>query len=78
MDFFFLFFFWKKKYHINSNVKCMFRLFVTIPNLNFGTKDTFLFSHESDNTMLFPMIFILLIRIIGIPFTQFNPKFNPK
>nr|YP_009529659.1 NADH-plastoquinone oxidoreductase subunit 5 [Chaetachme aristata]AXX76939.1 NADH-plastoquinone oxidoreductase subunit 5 [Chaetachme aristata]QWK47306.1 NADH-plastoquinone oxidoreductase subunit 5 [Chaetachme aristata] len=72
-------FFWKKKYCINRNVRSMFAPFITTPNLNFGTKNTFSYPHESDNTMLFPMlilgIFTLFIGIIGIPFfTQFNQE----
>nr|YP_009530080.1 NADH-plastoquinone oxidoreductase subunit 5 [Pteroceltis tatarinowii]AXX77359.1 NADH-plastoquinone oxidoreductase subunit 5 [Pteroceltis tatarinowii]QWK48085.1 NADH-plastoquinone oxidoreductase subunit 5 [Pteroceltis tatarinowii] len=72
-------FFWKKKYRINRNVRSMFMPFITIPNLNFGTKNTFSYPHESDNTMLFPMlilgIFTLFIGVIGIPFfTQLNQE----
>nr|YP_010047775.1 NADH-plastoquinone oxidoreductase subunit 5 [Pilea thymifolia]QPK42400.1 NADH-plastoquinone oxidoreductase subunit 5 [Pilea thymifolia] len=67
-------FFFKEKNQINSNVRSMTVPFFTIPN--FGTKTTFYYPHESDNTMLFPMLllglFTLFIGLIGIPF--FNPK----
>nr|YP_010035729.1 NADH-plastoquinone oxidoreductase subunit 5 [Pseudostreblus indicus]QQQ88340.1 NADH-plastoquinone oxidoreductase subunit 5 [Pseudostreblus indicus] len=63
-------FFFKKKYLINRNVRSMRRPIITIPN--FGTKNIFSYPHESDNTMLFPMLvlclFTLFIGIIGIPF----------
>nr|QEX95736.1 NADH-plastoquinone oxidoreductase subunit 5 [Humulus yunnanensis] len=70
-------FFYKKKYCINTNVRSMVAPFITIPN--FGTKNTFSYPHESDNTMLFPMlvlgIFTLFIGVIGIPFfIQFNQE----
>lgn len=50
---------------------------ITIPN--FGTKKIFSYPHESDNTMLFPILvlglFTLFIGIIGIPFfNQFNQE----
>nr|YP_009529913.1 NADH-plastoquinone oxidoreductase subunit 5 [Lozanella enantiophylla]AXX77193.1 NADH-plastoquinone oxidoreductase subunit 5 [Lozanella enantiophylla] len=70
-------FFWKKKYRINRNVRSMKGPFITIPN--FGITHSFSYPHESDNTMLFPMlvlgIFTLVIGVIGIPFfTQFNQE----
>nr|UDZ59811.1 NADH-plastoquinone oxidoreductase subunit 5 [Helanthium bolivianum] len=41
---------------------------------NFAKKHTFMYPHESDNTMLFPMLvlvlFTLFIGLIGIPFDQ--------
>nr|AXU40396.1 NADH-plastoquinone oxidoreductase subunit 5 [Gomphogyne cissiformis var. villosa] len=66
---------WKKiTYRIDSNVRNMMRPFVTIPH--FGTKNTFSYPYESDNTMLFPMfllsLFTLFVGVIGIPFNQFN------
>nr|YP_010331054.1 NADH-plastoquinone oxidoreductase subunit 5 [Didymodoxa caffra]UNY34359.1 NADH-plastoquinone oxidoreductase subunit 5 [Didymodoxa caffra]UNY34440.1 NADH-plastoquinone oxidoreductase subunit 5 [Didymodoxa caffra]UNY34521.1 NADH-plastoquinone oxidoreductase subunit 5 [Didymodoxa caffra] len=61
--------FLKKKYRINSNVRSMTVPFFTIPN--FETKNFFSYPHESDNTMLFPMLilglFTLFIGVIGIP-----------
>nr|USH57897.1 NADH dehydrogenase subunit F [Trema domingense] len=70
-------FFWKNKYRINKNVRSMTVPFINI--LNFGTKNTLSYPHESDNTMLFSMlvlgIFTLFIGVIGIPFfTQFNQE----
>nr|AXU40569.1 NADH-plastoquinone oxidoreductase subunit 5 [Gomphogyne cissiformis var. cissiformis] len=66
---------WKKiTYRIDSNVRNMMRPFVTIPH--FGTKNTFSYPYESDNTMIFPMfllsLFTLFVGVIGIPFNQFN------
>nr|BCX55720.1 ndhF [Rhamnus crenata] len=65
-------FFCKKTYRIDSNdsnVRSMAQPFSTI--IRFGTKNTFSYPHESDNTMLFPMLvlvlFTLLIGVIGIP-----------
>nr|ASR92734.1 NADH dehydrogenase subunit 5 [Gironniera celtidifolia] len=70
-------FFCKKKYRMNRNERNMMEPFITIQN--FGTKNPFVYPHESDNTMLFPMlllgIFTLFIGFIGIPFfTQFNQE----
>nr|UQK92813.1 NADH-plastoquinone oxidoreductase subunit 5 [Tapiscia sinensis] len=63
-------FFWKKTYRIDGNVRN--GTFLTITP--FGAKKTFSYPHESDNTMLFPMLvlvlFTLFIGSIGIPFNQ--------
>nr|YP_010403786.1 NADH-plastoquinone oxidoreductase subunit 5 [Cryptandra amara]UQW83820.1 NADH-plastoquinone oxidoreductase subunit 5 [Cryptandra amara] len=69
------YFFSKKAYRIDSNLRSMMRPFITISR--FGTKNTFSYPPESDNTMLFPMLvlvlFTLFIGVIGIPFfNQFN------
>nr|QVX29463.1 NADH-plastoquinone oxidoreductase subunit 5 [Leptolobium dasycarpum] len=69
-------FFRKKTYphRINRNVKSVTRLF--IDSTNFGTKKTAcsFYPHESDNTMLFSMLllvlFTLLVGAIGISFSQ--------
>nr|QST19080.1 NADH-plastoquinone oxidoreductase subunit 5 [Morus cathayana] len=65
-------FFFKKKYLININVRNLRGPIITIPNPNFGTKNSFSYPHESENTMLFSMLvlglFTLFIGIIGIPF----------
>lgn len=65
-------FFSKKIYRIDDNVRKMTRPFITIKI--FGNKDTYLYPHESDNTMLFPLfvlvLFTLFIGSIGIPFNQ--------
>nr|YP_010207707.1 NADH-plastoquinone oxidoreductase subunit 5 [Corylopsis sinensis]YP_010275351.1 NADH-plastoquinone oxidoreductase subunit 5 [Corylopsis glandulifera]YP_010275523.1 NADH-plastoquinone oxidoreductase subunit 5 [Corylopsis velutina]YP_010689024.1 NADH-plastoquinone oxidoreductase subunit 5 [Corylopsis willmottiae]YP_010994494.1 NADH-plastoquinone oxidoreductase subunit 5 [Corylopsis veitchiana]QHB76210.1 NADH-plastoquinone oxidoreductase subunit 5 [Corylopsis spicata]UBA14456.1 NADH-plastoqui len=63
-------FFSKKTYRIDGNVRKMTRPFISY----FGTKNTFLYPHESDNTMLFPLlvlvVFTLFVGAIGIPFNQ--------
>nr|YP_010398177.1 NADH-plastoquinone oxidoreductase subunit 5 [Perrottetia racemosa]UQK92987.1 NADH-plastoquinone oxidoreductase subunit 5 [Perrottetia racemosa] len=63
-------FFWKNTYQIDSNVKKS--TFFTIPH--FAAKKTFSYPHESDNTILFPMLvlglFTLFVGAIGIPFNQ--------
>nr|UWV18709.1 NADH dehydrogenase subunit 5 [Robinia pseudoacacia] len=68
-------FFRKKKYphRINRNVKSITRLFIDITY--FGTKRfPYLYPHESDNTMLFSMLvlvlFTLFVGAIGISFSQ--------
>nr|YP_010419423.1 NADH-plastoquinone oxidoreductase subunit 5 [Laportea aestuans]USG52786.1 NADH-plastoquinone oxidoreductase subunit 5 [Laportea aestuans] len=65
-------FFFKKKNQLHS--RSMMVPFFTIPY--FGANNRFLYLHESDNTMLFPMLvlglFTLFIGVIGIPF--FNQK----
>uniref|UniRef100_A0A2C9U3B1 NAD(P)H-quinone oxidoreductase subunit 5, chloroplastic n=1 Tax=Manihot esculenta TaxID=3983 RepID=A0A2C9U3B1_MANES len=69
-------FFWKNTYQIDGNVRNMTWPFITIQNFN--TKRIFSYPHESDNTMLFPMLilvlFTLFIGAIGIPFNQFNQE----
>nr|YP_009659202.1 NADH-plastoquinone oxidoreductase subunit 5 [Antiaris toxicaria]QCQ82420.1 NADH-plastoquinone oxidoreductase subunit 5 [Antiaris toxicaria] len=70
-------FFFKKKYRITRNVRSMRVPIITLPN--FGTKNIFSYPNESDNTMLFAMLvlvlFTLFIGIIGIPFfKQFNQE----
>nr|YP_010284501.1 NADH-plastoquinone oxidoreductase subunit 5 [Caryocar glabrum]UKQ56243.1 NADH-plastoquinone oxidoreductase subunit 5 [Caryocar glabrum] len=69
-------FFWKKTYQIDNNSRNMTQPFITIKN--FGTKKNLSYPHESDNTMLFPMLvlvlFTLFIGSIGIPFNQFNQE----
>nr|YP_010715594.1 NADH dehydrogenase subunit F [Berchemia polyphylla]WDE24726.1 NADH dehydrogenase subunit F [Berchemia polyphylla]WKV26070.1 NADH-plastoquinone oxidoreductase subunit 5 [Berchemia polyphylla] len=70
-------FFCKKTYRIDSNGRSMTQPFSTITNNS--TKNTFLYPQESDNTMLFPMLvlvlFTLFIGVIGIPlFNQFNQE----
>nr|YP_010419507.1 NADH-plastoquinone oxidoreductase subunit 5 [Laportea canadensis]USG53124.1 NADH-plastoquinone oxidoreductase subunit 5 [Laportea canadensis] len=70
-------FFFKKKNRLNSNGKSITVPFFTISD--FETKNSFSYPHESDNTMLFPMLvlglFTLFIGVIGIPlFYQSNEK----
>nr|YP_010565710.1 NADH dehydrogenase subunit F [Potentilla kleiniana]UZC29272.1 NADH dehydrogenase subunit F [Potentilla kleiniana] len=56
----------------NENVRSMVQPFISITN--FGTKKTFSYPYESDNTMLFPMLvlvlFTLFVGAIGIPFVN--------
>nr|YP_009573440.1 NADH-plastoquinon eoxidoreductase subunit 5 [Moringa oleifera]YP_010615420.1 NADH dehydrogenase subunit F [Moringa peregrina]QBM31928.1 NADH-plastoquinon eoxidoreductase subunit 5 [Moringa oleifera]QCW94817.1 NADH dehydrogenase subunit F [Moringa oleifera]QWL14901.1 NADH-plastoquinone oxidoreductase subunit 5 [Moringa oleifera]WAS38176.1 NADH dehydrogenase subunit F [Moringa oleifera]WAS38260.1 NADH dehydrogenase subunit F [Moringa peregrina] len=69
-------FFWKKAYRIVSNVRN--RTFITITH--FGVKTTLSYPHESNNTILFPMlvlvIFTLFVGAIGIPFTHEGIDFD--
>nr|YP_011030058.1 NADH-plastoquinone oxidoreductase subunit 5 [Spiraea nipponica]WNV26383.1 NADH-plastoquinone oxidoreductase subunit 5 [Spiraea nipponica] len=61
-----------KTYRIdrNENVRSMVQPYISITH--FGTKKTFSYPHESNNTMLFPMlvlvIFTLFVGAVGIPF----------
>nr|YP_010161535.1 NADH dehydrogenase subunit F [Sorbaria arborea]YP_010343165.1 NADH-plastoquinone oxidoreductase subunit 5 [Sorbaria kirilowii]ARC96619.1 NADH-plastoquinone oxidoreductase subunit 5 [Sorbaria sorbifolia]QGZ09244.1 NADH-plastoquinone oxidoreductase subunit 5 [Sorbaria sorbifolia var. stellipila]QRH19245.1 NADH dehydrogenase subunit F [Sorbaria arborea]UOA66756.1 NADH-plastoquinone oxidoreductase subunit 5 [Sorbaria kirilowii] len=54
----------------NENVRSMVQPFISITR--FGTKNTLSYPHESDNTMLFPMLvlvlFTLFVGAVGIPF----------
>ena len=76
--------FFRKKTHphqINRNVKNITRLFIDITY--FGTKKTACFyPHESDNTMLFSMLvlvlFTLFVGAIGISFSQEGIDFLSK
>nr|YP_010017304.1 NADH-plastoquinone oxidoreductase subunit 5 [Lagerstroemia balansae]QOJ46203.1 NADH-plastoquinone oxidoreductase subunit 5 [Lagerstroemia balansae] len=65
-------FFWNKTYKIDVNVKNIISPFLT--TMNFRTKNTFSYPHESDNTMIFPIfllvLFTLFVGAIGIPFNQ--------
>nr|QWY86652.1 NADH-plastoquinone oxidoreductase subunit 5 [Prioria balsamifera] len=73
-------FFCKKThpYRIDRNVKKIMRPFIVIPY--FGTNKTFSYSNESDNTMLFSMLvlvlFSLLLGSIGISFNQEGVGFD--
>src|SRR3954470_16902803 len=62
-------FFCKKTYRLDSSVRNMLRLFT-----HFGTKNTLPYPHESENTMLFPIVVLVLftffVGAIGIPFNQ--------
>nr|QBY40867.1 NADH-plastoquinone oxidoreductase subunit 5 [Marshallia caespitosa] len=65
-------FFSNKVYKMDENVKNLIEPFLFIPN--FGNTKTSLYPYESDNTMLFPivilMIFTLFVGFLGIPFNQ--------
>nr|YP_009699262.1 NdhF [Nasa urens]QEJ86876.1 NdhF [Nasa urens] len=59
-----------KKYRIHENIRKMTRPFIT----HFCNKNTYSYPYESDNTMLFPLLvlvlFTLFVGAIGIPFNQ--------
>nr|YP_009766638.1 NADH dehydrogenase subunit 5 [Cadellia pentastylis]QIS97173.1 NADH dehydrogenase subunit 5 [Cadellia pentastylis] len=65
-------FFSKKIHQLDRNVKNKTRPFITITR--FGTNNTFSYPHESDNTMLFSMLvlvlFTLFVGSIGISFNK--------
>nr|YP_009418842.1 NADH-plastoquinone oxidoreductase subunit 5 [Gordonia lasianthus]ASM45015.1 NADH-plastoquinone oxidoreductase subunit 5 [Gordonia lasianthus] len=65
-------FFSKKTYQIDENGRKITRPFLTINH--FGNKNTYLYPYESDNTMLFPLLvlvlFTLFVGSIGISFNQ--------
>nr|YP_009870082.1 NADH-plastoquinone oxidoreductase subunit 5 [Bonnetia paniculata]QKJ82023.1 NADH-plastoquinone oxidoreductase subunit 5 [Bonnetia paniculata] len=69
-------FFSKKTSQIDGSVINKVRTFVSINY--FRTKSSFSYPHESDNTMVFPMLILVLftvfIGIIGIPFNQFGKE----
>nr|YP_009696036.1 NdhF [Loasa nana]QEJ82720.1 NdhF [Loasa nana] len=59
-----------KKYRIHENIRKMTRPFIT----HFYNKNTYSYPYESDNTMLFPLVvlvlFTLVVGAIGIPLNQ--------
>nr|YP_009571478.1 NADH-plastoquinone oxidoreductase subunit 5 [Gisekia pharnaceoides]QBC67768.1 NADH-plastoquinone oxidoreductase subunit 5 [Gisekia pharnaceoides] len=65
-------FFSKTKKPLDANFKKMMQSFITITD--FDNKNIYSYPHESDNTMLFPLVvlifFTLFIGFIGIPFKQ--------
>nr|YP_009418146.1 NADH-plastoquinone oxidoreductase subunit 5 [Stewartia malacodendron]ASM43944.1 NADH-plastoquinone oxidoreductase subunit 5 [Stewartia malacodendron] len=65
-------FFSKKTYPIDENVRKITRPFITIKH--FGNKNTYSYPYESDNTMLFPLLILVLFTLfvgsIGISFNQ--------
>nr|ADK89825.1 NADH-plastoquinone oxidoreductase subunit 5 [Tiedemannia filiformis subsp. greenmannii] len=65
-------FFSKKTYRINQNARNITQPFITITR--FGNNKFFSYPYESDNTMLFPLIvlviFTLFVGSLGIPFNQ--------
>lgn len=65
-------FFSKKTYPIDGNVRNMTQPFITITH--FDNKYIFSYPHESDNTMLLPLLVLVLFTFfvgsIGIPFDQ--------
>nr|YP_009130185.1 NADH-plastoquinone oxidoreductase subunit 5 [Carludovica palmata]AJV88654.1 NADH-plastoquinone oxidoreductase subunit 5 [Carludovica palmata] len=69
-------FFSKDTYQIDHNVRKKMRYFSTY----FGNKYTYMYPHESDNTMLFPLfvlvLFTLFVGLIGIPFDQGKMDFD--
>nr|WCP18910.1 NADH-plastoquinone oxidoreductase subunit 5 [Hansenia trifoliolata] len=65
-------FFSKKTYRIDQNARNITQPFITITR--FGNKKFFSYPYESDNTMLFPILvlvlFTLFVGSLGIPFNQ--------
>nr|WCF68360.1 NADH dehydrogenase subunit F [Pterocyclus angelicoides] len=65
-------FFSKKTYRIDQNARSITQPFITITR--FGNKKFFSYPYESDNTMLFPILvlvlFTLFVGSLGIPFNQ--------
>nr|YP_010708053.1 NADH-plastoquinone oxidoreductase subunit 5 [Sium tenue]WCR47812.1 NADH-plastoquinone oxidoreductase subunit 5 [Sium tenue] len=65
-------FFSKKTYRINQNARNITQPFITITH--FGNNKFFSYPYESDNTMLFPLLvlvlFTLFVGSLGIPFNQ--------
>nr|YP_010496693.1 NADH-plastoquinone oxidoreductase subunit 5 [Lactuca reviersii]UWN00336.1 NADH-plastoquinone oxidoreductase subunit 5 [Lactuca reviersii] len=61
-----------KVYKIDENVRNMIQPFLSIPH--FGNTKMYSYPYESDNTMLFPILililFTLFIGFLGIPFNQ--------
>nr|VDD65471.1 unnamed protein product [Brassica oleracea] len=70
-------FFGNKTYKISNNVRN--QTFITVENFGLNTR-TFYYPHESDNTILFPMLVLLLFTLfigaIGIPFNQEGIDFD--
>nr|YP_009556381.1 NADH-plastoquinone oxidoreductase subunit 5 [Gypsophila vaccaria]QBC70775.1 NADH-plastoquinone oxidoreductase subunit 5 [Gypsophila vaccaria] len=66
--------FMKKSSKISRNFLKMMRSFITITDTDFDNKKVFAYPPESDNTILFPLIVLILftffIGLIGIPFNQ--------
>nr|YP_010961495.1 NADH-plastoquinone oxidoreductase subunit 5 [Trachydium variabile]WNH39941.1 NADH-plastoquinone oxidoreductase subunit 5 [Trachydium variabile] len=66
------FFFSKKTYRIDQNARNITQPFITITR--FVNKNFFSYPYESDNTMLFPILvlvlFTLFVGSLGIPFNQ--------
>nr|QHN89596.1 NADH-plastoquinone oxidoreductase subunit 5 [Ilex suaveolens] len=62
----------KKTYRIDENGRNRTQPVITITH--FGNKKTYLYPYESDNTMLFPLLllvlFTLFVGFLGIPFNQ--------
>nr|YP_010313103.1 NADH dehydrogenase subunit F [Bellevalia paradoxa]ULM63405.1 NADH dehydrogenase subunit F [Bellevalia paradoxa] len=69
-------FFSKETYQIDDNVKNGIRYFSTY----FRNKYTYTYPHESDNTMLFPLLFLVLFTLfvgsIGIDFNRGEISFD--
>nr|QFV18359.1 NADH dehydrogenase subunit 5 [Dichocarpum sutchuenense] len=70
----------KKKYPIDANVRNMTRPLITITIKNFSNKKKATYPYESDNTMLLPLLvlvlFTLFVGSIGIPFGQGRTHFD--
>nr|YP_010466759.1 NAD(P)H-quinone oxidoreductase subunit 5 [Reichardia intermedia]UVF28531.1 NAD(P)H-quinone oxidoreductase subunit 5 [Reichardia intermedia] len=61
-----------KVYKIDENLRNMIQPFISIPH--FGNIKTYSYPYESENTMLFPILvlilFTLFVGFLGIPFNQ--------
>lgn len=64
----------------DENFKKVTKSFMTIHNKNFENQNTSLYPYESDNTMLFPLLILILftsfIGFIGIPFNYKGINFD--
>nr|YP_009710539.1 NADH-plastoquinone oxidoreductase subunit 5 [Diabelia sanguinea]QFZ96497.1 NADH-plastoquinone oxidoreductase subunit 5 [Diabelia sanguinea] len=71
-------FFSKKTYRLDENVRNMTQPFITITY--FGNKKSYLYPYESDNTMLFSILvlvlFTLFVGFLGIPCNQEGVNFD--
>ncbi|MFS7927673.1 NAD(P)H-quinone oxidoreductase subunit 5 [Helianthus anomalus] len=65
-------FFSNKVYKMDENGRNLIQPFLSIAN--FSNTKTSLYTYESDNTMLFPILvlilFTLFVGLLGIPFNQ--------
>nr|YP_010897856.1 NADH-plastoquinone oxidoreductase subunit 5 [Trivalvaria costata]UWJ90072.1 NADH-plastoquinone oxidoreductase subunit 5 [Trivalvaria costata] len=71
-----VYFFSNKIYKIDGNVRNLIQSFIT----HSDNKDTSIYPHESDNTMLLPLLvlflFTLFVGSVGIPFDQVGMDFD--
>nr|YP_009630949.1 NADH dehydrogenase subunit 5 [Bongardia chrysogonum]QBZ77365.1 NADH dehydrogenase subunit 5 [Bongardia chrysogonum] len=70
----------KTTYPIEANVRNIMRPFLTITNIKISNKKTSMYPHESDNTMLLPLLVLVLFTLfagsIGIPFNRGGIDFD--
>nr|YP_009493634.1 NADH dehydrogenase subunit 5 [Eucommia ulmoides]ANP25548.1 NADH dehydrogenase subunit 5 [Eucommia ulmoides]AWN56556.1 NADH dehydrogenase subunit 5 [Eucommia ulmoides]AZT79319.1 NADH dehydrogenase subunit 5 [Eucommia ulmoides]WMG64969.1 NADH dehydrogenase subunit F [Eucommia ulmoides] len=64
----------KQVYRIAENIRKMSRPFITITHFGIGKNRTYSYPYESDNTMLVPLLVLVLFTLfagaLGIPFNQ--------